>query len=151
MIMLSALHSESVEGVGWLEPFVQDFKVRFTTLLAGAYRSFPPALALSILDPKLTFSDAESQQAGTQELALHKADGSSLTPYDFKRLQVCPLPRNCTKAAPRSRFSCIYNHFQPAGPTLASTRTSFAFQRTGSHMCGSFHGRHLISNRLIKS
>lgn len=86
--MLSALHSETIEGVSWLEPFVQDFKVRFTTLLAGAYRSFSPALALSILDPKLTFSDAESQEAVTRDLSLHKADGSSLTPYDFKRLQV---------------------------------------------------------------
>ena len=106
--MLSALHSESVEGVGWLNPFVQDFKVRFTTLLAGAYRPFPPALALSILDPKLTFSDAESQQAGAQELALHKADGSSLTPYDFKRLQVSPSARDSSSSVLCSGLSCIY-------------------------------------------
>lgn len=88
MIMLSALHSDSLDDLAWLDAFVQDFKLRFTTLLAGAYRAFPPALALSILDPKLNFTDAEAQEATTREAALHKPDGSALTAYDFKRLQV---------------------------------------------------------------
>ena len=30
--------------------------------MAGAFRTFPPALSLSILDPKLTFSEAETQR-----------------------------------------------------------------------------------------
>ena len=88
IIMLSALQSDSIEGVAWLEPFVQDFRLRFTTLLPGAFKPFPPALALSILNPRLTFSDAEVQQAVNQEAPLLKADGSALSAYDFKRLQV---------------------------------------------------------------
>ena len=66
----------------------QDFRVRFITLLAGAFRAFAPALALSVLDPKLTFSDADSQQAVTAGTSVLKADGSSFTAYDLKRLQV---------------------------------------------------------------
>lgn len=88
MIMLSALQSESIEGVAWLDAFLQDFRVRFTTLLPGAYKVFPPALALSILDPTLNFSDAEVQQAASQQLSMRKADGATLSAYDLKRLQV---------------------------------------------------------------
>jgi len=38
MIMLSALKSDKVEGTAWLQPFQQDFRTRFLTLLAGAYK-----------------------------------------------------------------------------------------------------------------
>ena len=30
--------------------------------MAGAFRTLPPALSLTILDPKLTFSEAETQR-----------------------------------------------------------------------------------------
>ena len=60
-------------------------------------RHFAPALVLSLLDPQLSWDEAEVQasiQAGVQ---VTKADGSPLSPYDLKRLQVCamsykPLP-----------------------------------------------------------
>ena len=130
MIMLSALHSESIEGVGWLEPFVQDFKVRFTTLLAGAYRCFAPALALSILDPKLTFSDA--QEAAAQDLALHKADNSSLTPYDFKRLQVDPSS-GCENL--RALLWCM---------TICTGSCSFTENTIWQQLCSADDVRHLV-------
>ena len=89
--MLSALQSPMVEGTRWLDAFVLDFRTRLTALLAGAFRAFPPALALSLLDPKLSFGKEETErsieQGGT---VIHKAGGSRLTPYDAKRLQVSP-------------------------------------------------------------
>ena len=86
--MLSALKSDGVEGTTWLQPFVADFKTRFLTLLAGSFRELAPALALSILDPKLTFSEAETQAAISAGINVLKGDGSALSPHDMKRLQV---------------------------------------------------------------
>ncbi|KAK9824701.1 hypothetical protein WJX72_012506 [[Myrmecia] bisecta] len=87
LIMLSALRSAQVEGTAWLDPFVGDFKVRFMALLAGAFRNFTPAMALSILDPKLDFSEAETQASVQSGAVALKADSSPLSPYDLKRLQ----------------------------------------------------------------
>ena len=87
--MLSALQSPMVESIKWLDAFVLDFRTRLAALLGGAFRSLPPALALSLLDPKLIFGKEETEhsieQGGT---VIHKAGGSALTPYDLKRLQV---------------------------------------------------------------
>lgn len=87
--MLSALQSPMVESIKWLDAFVLDFRTRLAGLLGGAFRSLPPALALSLLDPKLTFGKEETERSiehgGT---VIHKAGGSALTPYDLKRLQV---------------------------------------------------------------
>lgn len=86
--MLAPLQSAAVQGTEWVEPFVADFRARFQALLAGAFRSFPPALALSILDPKLSFSEAETQAGVAEGTVIVKADGSAMSPYDLKRLQV---------------------------------------------------------------
>ena len=89
--MLHPLQSQLVEGTAWLAPFVHDFRTRFLSLLAGAFRSFAPALALSILDPQLTFSEAQTQSGVSAAQVIRKADGSALSAYDLKRLQVRPL------------------------------------------------------------
>jgi N-acetyltransferase 10 len=58
-----------------------------------------PALALSLLDPKLTWADAEAAAAAAgqgpggaagaaAEGVVLRGDGSALNPYDLKRLQV---------------------------------------------------------------
>ena len=86
--MLHPLQSQLVEGTAWLHPFVQDFRTRFLTLLAGAFRGFAPALALSILDPQLSFSEAQAQAGVTDGQSIRKADGSAISAYDLKRLQV---------------------------------------------------------------
>lgn len=83
--MLSTLQSATVEGTQWLDPFVQDFKLRFRTLLAGAFKSFPPGLAMSIVDPKITFTDGEASGPSGDPV---KSDGSLFSAYDLKRLQV---------------------------------------------------------------
>ena len=48
----------------------------------------PPALALTLLDPKLNFSEAETQRSIQAGVALPRADGNPLDAYDLKRLQV---------------------------------------------------------------
>jgi hypothetical protein len=58
-------------------------------LAAGAFRDFPPALVLSLLDPKLSWSEAESAAAVAEGVVVRKADGAPLSPFDLKRLQVC--------------------------------------------------------------
>ncbi|PRW57974.1 N-acetyltransferase 10 [Chlorella sorokiniana] len=87
VIMLRPLRSVDVADTAWLAPFVTDFRGRFMQLLGGAFRGFAPALVLSILDPKLTWSEAEQQAAVQQGVVVRKADGSGLSPYDLKRLQ----------------------------------------------------------------
>lgn len=86
--MLHPLQSQLVEGTAWLGPFVHDFRTRFLTLLAGAFRGFAPALALSILDPQLSFSEAQVETGVTAGQSITKADGSVVSAYDLKRLQV---------------------------------------------------------------
>lgn len=88
--MISPLRSEGVEGTQWLDPFLKDFKLRFMTLLAGPFRSFAPALALSILNPKLNFSEAELQAAVEKAEAVLNAAGEPFSAYDIKRLEVLP-------------------------------------------------------------
>ena len=91
MVMLHPLQSQLVEGTAWLDPFLHDFRTRFLTLLAGAFRGFAPALALSILDPQLTFSEAQIQTGVSDGQIIRKADGSATSAYDLKRLQVLLL------------------------------------------------------------
>ena len=103
VIVLRPLKSFDVENSSWLEPFVSDFRTRFMSLLGGAFRNFHPALALSILDPKLRYSDEDSLSHKAQNVGRNgttksgesdyngslvcHGDGSPFTPYDMKRLQ----------------------------------------------------------------
>ena len=75
-------------GPFMLQPFVADFRARFIALLTGTFRMFKPALALSILSPQLTFSEAETQSSIKEGLPVAKADGEPFSAYDLKRLQV---------------------------------------------------------------
>lgn len=90
VIMLRALKSADVVDSTWLEPFVADFRTRFASLLGGSFREFGPALALSILDPKLRFGEEEAAAAaagGVDAARVIRADGRPLNAYDMKRLQ----------------------------------------------------------------
>lgn len=88
-IMINALRSEQLEGTEWVSPFVQDFRTRFLSLLGMAFQDFAPALALSIIDPKLTFSEDRLQQivTGETDLQVWKANGDPFSADDLKRLQ----------------------------------------------------------------
>lgn len=59
--MLRPLQTPEVTQRDWMESFSADFRCRFMALLPGAFRDFPPPLVLSLLAPKLTWSEAETQ------------------------------------------------------------------------------------------
>ena len=84
-VVIKALAADGGGGAGWAAPFVADFRVRYTSLLGAAFRSHAPALALSLLDPVLSFSEEEGA-AGTSPSAVLRADGAPLSPHDMKRL-----------------------------------------------------------------
>ncbi|KAF6255647.1 GNAT acetyltransferase 2-domain-containing protein [Scenedesmus sp. NREL 46B-D3] len=86
-VMLAALRHPEVSGTAWLEPFVTDFRARFMSLLGGAFRGMAPALALSILDPRLQFSEAHGTAGVQAGLVVARGDGRQMSPYDLKRLQ----------------------------------------------------------------
>ncbi|GLC38597.1 hypothetical protein PLESTB_000450900 [Pleodorina starrii] len=86
-VMVRPLEHPDVEGTGWLGPFVADFKSRFMSLLGSAFREMPAALALSILDPQLTWSEAEGQRVAQEGVAVMRGDGTPLDLHDLKRLQ----------------------------------------------------------------
>ncbi|KAK2080542.1 hypothetical protein QBZ16_000395 [Prototheca wickerhamii] len=96
VIMLRALASAQLRAAGaeepadadaWVAPFVRDFRARFACLLAGAFRELPPALALSIVDPRLSWSAGEVDAAVARGLRAAKSDGAAFSPFDLKRLQ----------------------------------------------------------------
>ncbi|GAB4815551.1 hypothetical protein N2152v2_002597 [Parachlorella kessleri] len=89
VIMLRPLATPEIsEGLAWLDPFVADFRARVMTLMGGAFRDFAPALALSLLDPKLNWTEEEGRRGVEQGGAVVvRADGSPISPYDLKRLQ----------------------------------------------------------------
>jgi N-acetyltransferase 10 len=86
--MLQALEHPDVPDASWLAPFSSDFKSRFISLLGGAFKTLSPALALSILNPKLSFSEAEASAGVQAGVLVTRGDGRALSPYDLKRLQV---------------------------------------------------------------
>ena len=69
----------------WVDSFAADFRVRYTSLLGSAFRHHAPGLALTLLNAKLSFSDAETG-AGAPPSAVPRADCEPLSPYDMKRL-----------------------------------------------------------------
>lgn len=88
VIMLRPLEDpDLIESTEWIEPFTKDFKGRFMSLLAGPFRDLQPALALSILAPKISFSEAETQASVEKGVTVYRADQDVLSPYDLKRLQ----------------------------------------------------------------
>ncbi|PON58698.1 TmcA/NAT10/Kre [Parasponia andersonii] len=89
-MVLKPLNNDDIEAKGlnewgFLGPFYQDFRQRFSRLLCNTFRSMEYKLAMSILDPKIEFKELDS---GTSIL-----DGfltslkEVLSPYDLKRLE----------------------------------------------------------------
>ncbi|KAI5080911.1 hypothetical protein GOP47_0004094 [Adiantum capillus-veneris] len=90
-IVVRALDNEEVESTSngqmkWVQPFNHDFKRRFMNLLGSCFKTFTPALALSVLDPKISFSDQDAQEGAILE-GIFEGSSPLLTPYDMKRLE----------------------------------------------------------------
>ncbi|XP_051917493.1 RNA cytidine acetyltransferase [Hippocampus zosterae] len=78
-VMLKELHSDERPSQ-WLSAFRKDFRRRFLSLLSYRFSSFPPSLALGVLQNKSTKEAASAMSAS--ELAVH------FSPYDLKRLEL---------------------------------------------------------------
>ncbi|KAH9311211.1 hypothetical protein KI387_026246, partial [Taxus chinensis] len=90
-MMLKPLDNDEIEYKGkgpggFFEPFYQDFRHRFIRLLCSTFRSFSPALALSVLDPKISFSEQEMQVGASTE-SISRGKRLLLSPYDMQRLE----------------------------------------------------------------
>jgi len=84
IIMLKELASPDITEANWTKPFVADFRSRFTALLGtDVFRKMSPALALSLLDPKLRWSESESR---ANEANVSGSVPVSISPYDLKRI-----------------------------------------------------------------
>ncbi|XP_057795187.1 RNA cytidine acetyltransferase 1-like [Salvia miltiorrhiza] len=64
-MILKTLHSDDIgsnksDPLGFFRPFYQVFRKKFTKLLARAFRQMEYKLAMSILDPKIKFSDVDT-------------------------------------------------------------------------------------------
>eukprot|EP00887_Chlorella_sp_A99_P003429 scaffold7.g3429.t1 len=69
-----------------------DFRGRFMGLLAGAFRGFAPALVLSVLDPRLSWGEAEAQAAILACVGLQQHDVSAVeAALDLPASQVLAL------------------------------------------------------------
>ncbi|MFT7814465.1 RNA cytidine acetyltransferase [Arapaima gigas] len=81
-VMLKELHTEEPTAQGqWLAAYWKDFRRRFLSLLSYQFSSFPPSLALNILQNKNVKEDVQSV-LGKSELMAH------FSPYDLKRLEM---------------------------------------------------------------
>ena len=81
----------------WVQAFNADFLGRCQALLPGSFRDMDVATVLSLLQPKLTFPQAEAEAAVSNGVSVTKQDGKPLDAYDLKRLQACLL---CTTIGP---------------------------------------------------
>jgi len=105
-IMLKALKSDDMETAvdrNWLSAFANDFKRRFLSLLSYEFRSFLPALALSVLNPRLSFGDSatptsdmttDDNEAPSNTISSPDSNWLSIdelrrqfSPYDLRRLE----------------------------------------------------------------
>lgn len=88
-MVLKALKNDDVEAAGsddwgFYGPFYQEYKGRLVELLGSTYRKMNYKLAMSVLDPKINFSEQDSASSASSELNSMKF---LLEPYEIKRLE----------------------------------------------------------------
>ncbi|KAA8530952.1 hypothetical protein F0562_005681 [Nyssa sinensis] len=87
-MVLKPLNNDDIEASGsdqwgFFGPFYQDFRQRFTRLLGCSFRAMEYKLAMSVLDPKINFTEFEPATSN----GFLKSFSEILTPYDMKRLE----------------------------------------------------------------
>ncbi|KAJ0971387.1 hypothetical protein J5N97_019346 [Dioscorea zingiberensis] len=88
-MVLKPLNNDEIEVSepgqwGFLAPFYQDFKKRFSRLLGTTFRTLDYKLAMSMLASKISFSEQETSATTAENSKLLK---DLLSPYDMKRLE----------------------------------------------------------------
>lgn len=68
---------------GFFSPFYQDFRRRFARLLGSSFRSMECKLAMSVLDPRINFTDSEPAAENGFITSLN----GILSPHDIDRLE----------------------------------------------------------------
>ncbi|OVA17017.1 GNAT domain [Macleaya cordata] len=68
---------------GFFSPFYQDFRRRFTRLLGSSFKAMEYKLAMSILDPKINFTERDPATSDGFLTALNEI----LSPHDVNRLE----------------------------------------------------------------
>ncbi|CAK8534585.1 unnamed protein product [Lathyrus sativus] len=89
-MVLKSLNNDEVEvdesnQWGFYGPFYQDFRQRFAKLLASTFRDMEYKLAMSIIDPKINFTEQEPIKT-TADKSLGSVK-EYLSPHDMKRLE----------------------------------------------------------------
>ncbi|XP_057416267.1 RNA cytidine acetyltransferase 1 [Lotus japonicus] len=89
-MVLKPLNNDEIEvdgsnQWGFFGPFYQDFRQRFTRLLASTFRDMQCRLAMSIIDPKIDFSKQEPMKSTSDKFLGPVKE--YLTPHDMKRLE----------------------------------------------------------------
>ncbi|KAK7358902.1 hypothetical protein VNO77_00843 [Canavalia gladiata] len=89
-MILKPLNNDEIEADGsnqwgFFGPFYQDFRQRFTRLLASTFRGMEYKLALSIIDPKINFMEKEAMKTSSDKYL--GSVGEYLSPHDMKRLE----------------------------------------------------------------
>nr|XP_027191121.1 RNA cytidine acetyltransferase 1 isoform X2 [Cicer arietinum] len=72
---------------GFFGPFYQDFRQRFAKLLASTFRGMEYKLAMSIIDPKINFTEQEQEPMKKTAGKFLGSVKEYLSPHDMKRLE----------------------------------------------------------------
>lgn len=84
IIMIKPLSKSKIKNKKWIESYVEDFRRRFISLLSGAFSEMDPALALTILNPRLNFKEEEIDLKIVKAI---RSDEELFDVFDQKRLQ----------------------------------------------------------------
>ncbi|KAK9163956.1 hypothetical protein Syun_004858 [Stephania yunnanensis] len=90
-MVIKTLDSDDIEvsgsgQFGFFSPFYKDFRLRFARLLGSSFREMEYKLAMSVLDPKINFTELEPSAIATSD-GFGTSLNEILSPYDMKRLE----------------------------------------------------------------
>ncbi|KAK9165712.1 hypothetical protein Scep_000903 [Stephania cephalantha] len=90
-MVIKTLDSDDIEvsgsgQFGFFSPFYKDFRLRFARLLGSSFREMEYKLAMSVLDPKINFTELEPTAIATSD-GFGTSLNEILSPYDMKRLE----------------------------------------------------------------
>lgn len=92
-IMLRELSTVGIEDApdsGWLETFVRDYRRRLISLLSYSFKSFPTAVALTLVDPHQLLTGATSNESvyGASPLQASELLEVHMSQHDLGRLEL---------------------------------------------------------------